>query len=222
MSNSPLVNYMKISPNKTSPRNQTIDRITPHIVVGQITVESLGEIFAPTSRQASSNYGIGKDGKVGMYVEEKDRSWCSSSGANDHRAITIEIASDLKSPYAINEKAFSAFLDLATDICKRHGKKKLVWIADKTKALAYQPKADEMLLTVHKWFANTACPGEWLYSRLPDVAATVTKRLNPEKKKQTFYRVVVGSYTVRANADASLKKAKAAGFNDAFITAVEV
>lgn len=101
MSNSPLVNYTKISPNKSSPRNHKIDTVTIHCVVGQCSVETLGNVFAPTSRQASSNYGIGYDGRIGMYVEEKDRSWCSSNAANDNRAITIEVASDTKEPYAV-------------------------------------------------------------------------------------------------------------------------
>lgn len=178
MSNSPLVSYTKISPNKNSPRTQAIDRISIHCVVGQCTVERLGEIFAPTSRQASSNYGIGLDGRVGMYVEEKDRSWCTSSGANDHRAVTIEVASDTTHPYAVKDAAFSALLDLCTDICKRNGKKKLLWFADKDKTLAYTPKADEMVLTVHRWFAAKACPGDYLYNRHGEIAATVTARLS--------------------------------------------
>ncbi len=125
-------------------------------------MERIGEIFAPTSRKASSNYGIGLDGRIGMYVEEKDRSWCTSSGANDHRAVTIEVASDTEHPYAVKAAAFAALLDLCTDICKRNGKKKLLWFGDKDKTLAYTPKADEMILTVHRWFANKACPGEYL------------------------------------------------------------
>ena len=94
MSNSPLVDYTKISPNRTSPRKQAIDTITIHCVVGQCSVETLGNVFAPATRQASSNYGIGYDGRIGMYCEEKDRSWCTSSSANDNRAITIEVASE--------------------------------------------------------------------------------------------------------------------------------
>lgn len=191
MSNSPLVNYTCISPNKNTPRNNKIDRITPHCVVGQCTAEGLGEWFVKTSTQASSNYGIDKDGRVGMYVEEKDRSWCSSSGANDHRAITIEIASDTKHPYTMNDKAYNAFLDLATDICKRYGKTKLLWISDKTTALNYTPKSDEMLLTVHRWFANKSCPGDWLYSRLGDVAKVVTEKLQSEKEGQTMTKEIV-------------------------------
>lgn len=177
MSNSALVSYTKISPNRNSPRNHAIDRISIHCVVGQCTVERIGEIFAPESREASSNYGIGLDGRIGMYVEEKDRSWCTSSGANDHRAVTIEVASDTAHPYAVKAAAFSALLDLCTDICKRNGKKRLLWFGDKEKTLAYTPKADEMVLTVHRWFANKACPGEYLYSRHGEIAAEVTKRL---------------------------------------------
>ena len=76
MSNSPLVSYTKLSPNHSGQRTHAVDRITPHCVVGQCSVETLGNIFAPTSRQASCQYGIGVDGRVGMYVEEKNRSWC--------------------------------------------------------------------------------------------------------------------------------------------------
>ena len=185
MSNSPLVSCTKISPNKNSPRNHAIDRISIHCVVGQCTAERIGEIFAPSSRQASSNYGIGLDGRIGMYVEEKDRSWCTSSRANDHRAITIEVASDTTHPYAVKDAAFSALLDLCTDICKRNGKTKLLWFADKDKTLAYTPKADEMVLTVHRWFAAKACPGDYLYNRHGEIAATVTARLNGGTAGQT-------------------------------------
>ena len=99
--NSSLVSYTKLSPNHSGQRTHSIDRITPHCVVGQCSVETLGNIFLPTSRQASCNYGIGVDGRVGMYVEEKNRSWCSSSSANDQRAVTIECASDTTEPYAL-------------------------------------------------------------------------------------------------------------------------
>ena len=180
MSNSPLVSYTKISPNRNSPRNHAIDRITVHCVVGQCSVETIGNVSAPTSRQASSNYGIGPDGRIGMYCEEKDRSWCSSSGDNDHRAITIEVASDTAHLYAVKDAAYRALLDLLTDICKRNGKKKLLWFGDKSKTLAYAPKSDEMVMTVHRWFANKACPGQYLYDLHPEMAAEVTKRLGGE------------------------------------------
>ena len=178
MSNSPLVSYTKLSPNHSGQRTHSIDRITPHCVVGQCSVETLGEIMYPTAKQASSNYGIGSDGRVGMYVEEKNRSWCSSSNANDQRAVTIECASDTYHPYAMNDKVYTTLIDLCTDICKRNGKKKLLWFADKGKSLNYVPAADEMVLTVHRWFENKSCPGDWLYSRLGDVATKVTANLN--------------------------------------------
>lgn len=174
MSNSSLVSYTKISPNKTSPRKHVIDTITIHCVVGQCTVERLGEVFAPTSRQASSNYGIGYDGKIGMYVEEKDRSWCSSNGANDNRAITIEVASDTTHPYAVTDKAYNALIDLCTDICRRNGIKELKWKGDKSLI----GQVDKQNMTVHRWFANKSCPGDYLYNRHGDIATEVNKRLN--------------------------------------------
>ena len=175
--NSPLVNYKKLSPNNSGQRTHAIDRITPHCVVGQCTAEGLGDWFYQLSTQASSNYGIDKNGRVGLYVEEKNRSWCTSSNANDQRAITIECASDTIEPYMMNNAVYETLIKLCTDICKRNGKKKLLWFADKDKSLNYVPKSDEMIITVHRWFANKSCPGNWLYARLGDVASRVTANL---------------------------------------------
>lgn len=225
--NSPLVSYTKLSPNHSGQRTHAIDRITPHCVVGQRSVETLGNIFAPAERQASCNYGIGADGRVGMYCEEKNRSWCSSSSANDQRAITIECASDTSAPYAFKDVVYNKLIELCVDICKRNGKKKLLWLGDKTKTLNYEPKSDEMVLTVHRWFANKSCPGDWMYQRMGDLAAKVTAKLGgavtePEKPAAsgTLYRVQVGAYSKKENADNQLKAVKAKGF-DAFITQVD-
>lgn len=177
MSNSPLVVYTKLSPNHSGQRTHSIDRITPHCVVGQLSAESICGCFISTSRQASCNYGIGTDGRISMSVEEKNRSWCSSSRENDQRAVTIECASDKTAPYAFNNAVYASLVNLCVDICQRNGKSKLLWLGDKNKTLAYAPKSDEMVLTVHRWFANKSCPGDWLYNRLGNLAAEVTKRL---------------------------------------------
>ena len=175
--NSPLTAYTKLSPNHSGQRTHAIDRITPHCVVGQCTAESLGDWFAKSSTQASSNYGIDKDGRVGLYVEEKNRSWCSSSSANDQRAITIECASDASEPYAFRDVVYQTLIKLCVDICQRNGKKKLLWLGDKDKTLSYTPAPDEMVLTVHRWFANKSCPGNWMYARMGDLANKVTAAL---------------------------------------------
>lgn len=177
MSNSSLVNCTVKSPNHSGARTHAIDRITPHCVVGQLSAESIGGCFTSPSREASCNYGIGKDGRVVLCVDEGNRSWCSSSNANDQRAVTIECASDKEHPYAMTNAVYSKLISLCVDICKRNGKNKLLWLGDKNKTLAYEPKADEMVLTVHRWFANKACPGDWLYNRLGDLAAQVTAQL---------------------------------------------
>jgi len=182
--NSPLVAFTKISPNQSGQRNHPIDRITPHCVVGQCSAESLGALFADPVRQASSNYGIDKDGRVGMYCPESNRSWCTSNRDNDQRAITIECASDTKHPYAMYDVVYESLVELCTDICRRNGKNKLLWYSDKATALAYEPAANEMLLTVHRWFANKSCPGDWLFSRLGDVAARVTAALGATSKPE--------------------------------------
>ena len=175
--NSPLVAYTKLSPNHSGQRTHSIDRITPHCVVGQLSAESICGCFISTDRQASCNYGIGTDGRVSLCVEEKNRSWCSSSNANDQRAITIECSSDSTAPYAMTDAVYQSLIKLCTDICQRNGKTKLLWFADKDKTLNYSPASDEMVLSVHRWFANKSCPGDWLYNRLGDLAAKVTAAL---------------------------------------------
>ena len=175
--NSPLVEYTRLSPFNSGQRTHAIDRITPHCVVGQITAEALGDWFSDQASRASSNYGIDKDGRVGMYCPESVRSWCSSSPENDQRAVTIECASDKTHPYAFRDVVYQRLVALCADICRRNGKTKLLWIPDKAKALAYAPEADEMLLTVHRWFLDTVCPGEWLMQRMGDLAERVTALL---------------------------------------------
>ena len=192
--NSKMVSYTKLSPNHSGQRTHNIDRITPHCVVGQLSCESICGCFTSPSRQASCNYGIGKDGRISLCVEEKNRSWCSSSNANDQRAVTIECASDMSEPYAMNSAVYNSLVKLCVDICKRNGKKKLLWLCSKDKTLNYAPKSDEMVLTVHRWFANKSCPGNWLYARLDDLAAKVTANLGgssvtPSPSATGLYRV---------------------------------
>ena len=175
--NSPLVGYTRLVNKHSGTRTHSIDRITPHCVVGQVTAARLGDIFSGT-RDVSSNYGIALDGTVGLYVEEKNRSWCSSSPPNDNRAITIECASDSKKPYAFKPVVYNTLVKLCIDICKRNGKKKLLWFGDKAKSLNYSPKSDEMVLTVHRWFCNKSCPGDWMYARMGDLAQKVTAALS--------------------------------------------
>jgi N-acetyl-anhydromuramyl-L-alanine amidase AmpD len=210
MSNSKLVDYVKISPNSSNPRTKKIDTITIHHMAGNLSVETCGDVFAPKSRQASSNYGIGSDGRVGMYVEEANRAWTSSSGANDNRAVTIEVANDeIGGNWHVSDKALAKLIDLCVDICKRNGIAKLNYTGDTSGNL-----------TMHKWFAATNCPGPYLESKFPYIADEVNKRLNAAAEpaeSATLYRVQVGAYKQKENAEKMLAKLKAAGF-DAFIT----
>ena len=187
MSNSPLATLTRISPNRTSPRNHSIDRITIHCFVGQVTAARGLEVFAPKSKGASCNYVVGYDGSIGLCVDEGDRSWCSSSSSNDHRAVTIETASESKDPYKVTDKAYAALLDLVTDICRRNGAKKLLWFGDKDKTLSYEPQEGEMVMTVHRWFASKACPGDYLYERQGAIAEEVTRRLSESEEDDMVY-----------------------------------
>lgn len=210
--NSSLVSYTCYSPNHSGTRTHSIDRITPHCVVGQCTVQALGQVFLPSSRQASSNYGVGYDGKVGLYVDQKNRSWCSSSGANDQRAITIEIASDTTSPYAIKDAAYNTTIKLMADICKRNGKTKLVYIANKTQALAYSDngqKSNEMLITLHQWFASTICPGQYIINHLPDMVNKVNAILSGGSSKTTRTLFEQAQYMITNNINGQARKNQA-------------
>lgn len=196
--------------------NHAIDTITIHCIVGQWTAKQGCDYFATTDRECSANYVVGKDGSIGLSVEEKDRCWCSSSSSNDHRAITIEVASDTAHPYAVTDEAYNALIKLVADICKRNGIKKLLWKADKSLI----GQVDKQNMTVHRWFANKSCPGEYLYSRHSDIAAKVNALLGDSAGEttqtpttQTLYRVQVGAYSKKANADAMLEKIRKAGFD---------
>lgn len=207
MSNSALVNCTVKSPNHSGARTHAIDRITPHCVVGQLSAESIGGCFTSSSAQASCNYGIGKDGRVVLCVDEGNRSWCSSSNANDQRAVTIECASDMTEPYAMTNAVYEKLIALCVDICRRNGKTKMLWFGDKNTALNYSPKSNEMVLTVHRWFANKSCPGDWLYSRLGDLSDCVNEQLG--SSDETIQDTDV--YTVR-NGDTLSGIAKKYGY----------
>lgn len=214
MSNSKLATYTKMSPNCTEPRGSKICKITIHHMAGNLSVERCGEIFADPKRRASSNYGVGSDGRIGLYVDEANRAWTSSNSGNDDVAVTIEVANDGGAPdWHVSDRALMATIDLCVDICKRNG----------IKALIFNGGASGNL-TMHKYFAPTACPGPYLESKFPYIAEQVNKRLQegaaPDQPK-TLYRVQAGAYKTKANADKQLKKIRDAGFSDAILVKAE-
>lgn len=184
MSYSPLVEFVRLSPNCTKPRKGRIDTITIHCTGGQCDIETLGKLFAPVSRRASSNYGVDRNGRIGCFVEEEDRSWCSGSAANDNRAITIEVSSDSSHPYAVTDAAYRSLIELTADICRRNGIEELRWQGDKSLI----GQADKQNMTVHRWFEAKACPGDWLYSRHGEIAAAVNKKLREEEEDEDMVR----------------------------------
>lgn len=187
MSNSPLVTYTKRSPNHSGRRNHVIDTVSIHCMAGNASVETCGALFADPSRKASSNYGIGSDGRIALYVDEANRSWCTSSASNDHRAITIEVANNGGAPdWPVSDKAYAALLDLLTDICRRNGIKKLLWRGDKSLI----GQVDKQNMTVHRWFAAKACPGDYLYNRHGEIAAEVNRRLEGEEKPMDIAKLI--------------------------------
>ena len=163
--NSNLVVYTRLSPNY-NPRNNKIKKITIHHMAGNYTIEQVGKSFAARSRKASSNYGIGTDGRIAMYVEEKNRAWTSSNAANDYQAITIEVANDGKANWHVSDAAYASLIKLCIDICKRNGIEELVYTGDATGNL-----------TRHNMFVATSCPGAYLQSKFPEIVEEVNKAL---------------------------------------------
>jgi hypothetical protein len=196
MSNSSLVNYTQLSPNCSKPRNHAIDKLTIHHMAGNLTVEQCGSVFVPTNRQASANYGIGTDGRVGLYVEEANRSWCSSNSANDNRAVTIEVANDeVGGDWHVSDTALAKLINLCVDICQRNGISRINYTGDKSGNL-----------TMHKWFAATACPGPYLESKFPYIAEQINARLGSTQQSATDtssddlpyrVRVVISNLNIR-------------------------
>lgn len=228
MSNSKLVSYTKISPN-SSARTGKISKITIHHMAGNLSVESCGKVFETTERQASSNYGVGTDGRIGLYVDESRRAWTSSNRDNDNVAVTIEVANDGGAPdWHVSDKALEATISLCVDICQRNGIAKLNFTGDKSGNL-----------TMHKYFSNTECPGKYLGGKFPYIAEEVNKRLSVGDKEQVttntpkeetsvsggsggvVYRVQVGAYTSKSWTEKQLKKLNAAGIDDAYIAVVD-
>lgn len=176
MSNSPLVTYTNLSPNHSWGRWGKITRITPHYVAGNATIEALGELFANPARRASSNYGIGSDGRVGMYVEEHNRPWTSGSAYNDNKAVTIECAN--LADGSLTEACWDSLVLLCADICRRNEIPRLVYTGD-----------DSGNLTMHKWYDNTDCPGPWLsqmFGKLADEVNELLGRTEKEIEEMTF------------------------------------
>lgn len=209
MSNSNLVNYTKLSPNYTPMTNKINKKITIHHMAGNLSIETCGNVFASKSRKASSNYGVGSDGRIGLYVDESNRAWTSSSSSNDSQAVTIEVANDGGAPnWHVSDKAIAAVIELCVDICKRNGIEKLIYTGDASGNL-----------TEHNYFAATACPGPYLKSKLSYIAEEVNKQLTTTTAttNNRLYRVQVGAFAVKENAEKLLKRLKDAGFKDAYI-----
>lgn len=207
MSNSNLVDIVVTSPN-SSPRTSKIDTITIHHMATKATAEVCAVSFQPASRKASANYCIGYDGSVALSVDESRRSWCSSSRENDDRAITIECSNDGGAPdWHVSDATMEKLIELCVDICQRNGIPELRYTGD-----------TDGNMTLHKWFASTACPGPYLGSKMEWIQDEVNRRLNvAEQEPGYIYRVQVGAFKVKSNAVNLLAKLRGEGYSDAFV-----
>lgn len=211
---SKLATKTSLSPNHSGQRKYGVTRITPHIVVGQFDADVVASWFNKPERKASANYIIGKSGEILCNVEEQNRAWTSGSYDNDNRAITIECACDLHTPYALNLNVYNALIDLTVDICKRYNKSRVVWYDDKL--LTHKQADDEMLITAHYFFENVECFGVWLKGKMPDFVKTVNARLSTTDET-VLYKVQVGAFRYKDNAERLRDELKKNGYSDAFI-----
>ncbi len=216
MSNSRLASYVKLSPNNSGVRMHAIDTVSIHCMAGNMSIEACGDMFSHAATEASSNYGIGSDGRIALYVEESKRSWATSSWSNDNRAVTIEVANCGGAPdWPVSPAAYKSLINLLVDICKRNNIKELLWSGNK--ALIGNVSMQNM--TVHRWFKNKACPGNYLYGLHTKIAREVNSRLNPVSISRPvepaakLYRVQVGAFTSVADAKALLLKLNRAGLD---------
>nr|DAU55328.1 MAG TPA: N-acetylmuramoyl-L-alanine amidase [Caudoviricetes sp.] len=171
-------NYQLCSPSSEF-RNHIIDTVTIHCYVGQASADAMANWLCNPEAEASANYGIACDGTIVGILPEERRSWCSSSPSNDHRAITIECASDSYDPYRINPDVYNALIKLLVDICERYPAiGKLRWRADPT----ITDRAVQNM-TAHRWFAPKACPGDYLYTRFGNIANEVNRIIDSKNKR---------------------------------------
>lgn len=185
MSNSPLTSYTRISPNSSTRGGNKIRKITVHHMAGNLTVETCGNVFSTPSRQASSNYGIGTDGRIGLYVPEDRAAWTSSSYANDSQAVTMEVAnSSVGGDWPVSDRAWRSLVDLCVDICKRNGIPKLVWTGGPSGTL-----------TCHYMFSSTGCPGPYLKERMQRLANEVNAILDGNNTTATEMEIEVKPIT---------------------------
>ena len=218
MSNSSLVTYTKLSPNCYKPRKYPISRFTIHHMAWVLcTSKKCADSFASPSRSASATYCIGYDGDISQSVKEENAPWTSSNFDNDNRAITFEVANSKGAPnWEVSDKSYKALINLMVDCCKRNGKTKVIWLGDKAKSLAYKPKDNEMLMTVHQWFGATACPGPYLMSKMGDIANKVNAQL--QKVGDSSQSTQKPIETTEPDEDSNEKKIwdflKSSGLND--------
>lgn len=208
---SKLATKVSLSPNHSGQRKYDVTRITPHVVVGEFDAETVASWFNNPDRKASANYIIGKSGEILCNVEEQNRAWTSGSFDNDNRAITIECSSDANNHNALNPNVFKSLEDLIVDICKRYGKSRVVYKATPN----YNPTVDEMLITKHAFFQNVLCWDKWLDEHINELVNNVNNRLREDVS--VLYKVQVGAFSIKENAERLRDKLHSQGYIDAFI-----
>lgn len=175
MSYSPLVSYYNLSPNHESRNGKKIKGFAIHCFVGQVGLPRGVDVFKPREKDASANYVISYDGKIGCAVDDEYRSWCTSSRI-DEQVLSIECASDSYHPYAITDDCYNALIDLLVDRCLAYGINKLSFANDAEYGQALKLDENYQNIVCHRWYSNKACPGQHILSLL--VSGKITNDVN--------------------------------------------
>ena len=200
---------------KSNERTEKISKITIHHMAGQIGAEACARMHRDGTREASANYYIGPDGTICAGVSETRRAWTSSSNWNDQRAITIEVSNNSGAPnWTVSDASYKALIKLCADICKRYNI-----------VPAYTGHTDATL-TVHNMYSATACPGPYLMRlhQNGQIQNDIKKAMGNQPAPQPtpskkLYRVQVGAFKKKGNADKLAAELKSKGY-DVFIKKV--
>lgn len=167
-----------------------IEMITIHHMAGILSAKRCGELFQNPNRKASSNYGIGYDGKIALYVDEENTSWANSNWDANCKSVTIETSNDKTGgDWHVGDVTLNSLIKLVADIAKRNNLGKLV----KGKNLTW-----------HQMYYRTVCPGDYLLSKL-DYIVDEANKINEQVEPVSDLKIEkIDKKKIKLNKDANL------------------
>lgn len=159
--------------NYTAGRSDTIHGIVVHHAAST-SFDSIGQVFSQYGRGGSAHYGICED-RIDQYVREEDTAWHCGDWGGNCCTIGIECTNNVGAPdWTISEGTFNTLVKLCADIAKRNGLGKL----------KFGPYDVYPTLSAHRDWSATYCCGDYLYSRMDELAEKANKINYPDKKAE--------------------------------------